>query len=341
MEYHLSSKGVETMPEYDIGKKIKELRFKRNMTQKDLAKAFNVASSTISNWETGTRLPSLHELRRLADYFNVSLNIFDQGDQEKNDDFRVSALEDRQIIDFKPLGLPFSSLNHIIFLFSVIMLMAASLIPYLIAFAFLIIGLISLVFVFANIMIETDKRKRTSYKRLQIPAHDVVMYQHKLEDQDILRLQKKASLLSVFHLIVGVGFNGLLLFVLSSYGSDLLTAFVSLFVLTSLITSIFHYRHVHGHVIIRKKIAYHMAFYDLKYPILFLVLAMNTIALFGYALFWSLRPLENPGWLAATTSLMGMLTVLVSYLIYVYYHAFIRGYRLIRISKDGIENTVA
>jgi hypothetical protein len=131
------------------------------------------------------------------------------------------------------------------------------------------------------------------------------------------------------------------LFVISSYGSDLLTAFVSLFVLTSLMTSVFHYRHVHGHVIVRKKISYQMAFHDLKYPVLFLVLTMNTIALFGYALFWDLTPLENPGLLAAITSVMGSLTVVTSYLIYVSYHAFIKGYRLIRISEDGSENTIA
>lgn len=310
------------------------------MTQKDLAKEFNVATSTISNWETGTRLPSLHELKRVAEYFNVSLNIFDSNSQQKQEGLKTDAGGDRQIVDFRPLGLSFPSWSHIVFLVSVLMLVISSFITYLVVFAFLIIGVIGLVIVFVNMLIEADKRQRISYKRLQIPVLDTVLYQHRLSDEGVLKLQKRASTLSVFHLVIGVGFDGCLLLVLTGFGSDLLTAFVSLFVLASLMTGVFHYRSVHGHLIIRKRISYQMAFYDLKYPVLLVVLVMNVIALSGYALFLAMTPRDSLELITGFTSVLGLLTVLISYLIYISYHQFIKGYKLIRITPDGSENVV-
>ena len=38
---------------YVTGKTVKELREKRNITQKDLADRINVSDKTVSKWETG------------------------------------------------------------------------------------------------------------------------------------------------------------------------------------------------------------------------------------------------------------------------------------------------
>lgn len=39
-----------------------------------MAKAINVTQGTIANWETGKRTPDLEMLKRIADYFDISLD---------------------------------------------------------------------------------------------------------------------------------------------------------------------------------------------------------------------------------------------------------------------------
>ena len=52
--------------------KFKEYREKAGLTQKEAASAFGVSIQSVSNWETGTRRPSLEQLCAIADQYNVS-----------------------------------------------------------------------------------------------------------------------------------------------------------------------------------------------------------------------------------------------------------------------------
>ena len=54
--------------------RIKELRTKYHLTQQDLAMEFNVSSQTILNWENEINDPSIKDLIKMADYFEVSLD---------------------------------------------------------------------------------------------------------------------------------------------------------------------------------------------------------------------------------------------------------------------------
>lgn len=67
----------ETLAKRSLGEQIKALREEHRVTQKDLAEALCVVNSTISNWENNRRQPSIDELRRIADFFNESLSVFD------------------------------------------------------------------------------------------------------------------------------------------------------------------------------------------------------------------------------------------------------------------------
>lgn len=55
-----------------VGERIARLREQRGMSQPQLAKELNVATSTIGMWETGKRGLKDESLRILADFFNVS-----------------------------------------------------------------------------------------------------------------------------------------------------------------------------------------------------------------------------------------------------------------------------
>lgn len=56
-----------------FGKKLKELRLEKGLSQRKLGEVFNVCNQTISFWESGSREPDLDMLLQIARYFGVSL----------------------------------------------------------------------------------------------------------------------------------------------------------------------------------------------------------------------------------------------------------------------------
>lgn len=61
------------MNQEKIGNFIRELRIKRGMSQKDLAKDLCVSVAAISKWENGRNLPDISNLNAIAEIFQVSL----------------------------------------------------------------------------------------------------------------------------------------------------------------------------------------------------------------------------------------------------------------------------
>lgn len=60
--------------ETDFKNKIKELRQKNNMTQKELAEKLNVTYQAVSKWETGKNLPDLLIMKQISELFNIDIN---------------------------------------------------------------------------------------------------------------------------------------------------------------------------------------------------------------------------------------------------------------------------
>ncbi len=65
--------------------RLKTLRKKNNMTQKDVAKAICVSRSTIGGYETKDRQPSHEKLTALAELFQVSVDYLLSSDSESSD----------------------------------------------------------------------------------------------------------------------------------------------------------------------------------------------------------------------------------------------------------------
>jgi len=55
-------------------KNLKAIRKECNLTQKQVAEHLNVVESCYANWEQGRTEPNIDMLRRLCDYFNVTLD---------------------------------------------------------------------------------------------------------------------------------------------------------------------------------------------------------------------------------------------------------------------------
>lgn len=58
--------------QYEIGKRIKELRKEAGYTQKQVAKMLNKSETGFASWEQGLSEPSVNDLRLLCRIFNVS-----------------------------------------------------------------------------------------------------------------------------------------------------------------------------------------------------------------------------------------------------------------------------
>ncbi len=55
-----------------IPARLRQLRRERDMTQSDLAKLCGVTRTTVTNWESGLRLPGLDSVTAICRYFDIS-----------------------------------------------------------------------------------------------------------------------------------------------------------------------------------------------------------------------------------------------------------------------------
>ena len=61
------------MDQERIGKTIKELRTKNNLSQKEFADKYNVTYQAVSKWENGKNIPDLSILKRICSDNNITI----------------------------------------------------------------------------------------------------------------------------------------------------------------------------------------------------------------------------------------------------------------------------
>ena len=62
--------------EFEIKKRIKELRKEKGLTQKQLAKLLNKSETGFASWEQGLSEPGISDIRKMCEIFNVSADYF-------------------------------------------------------------------------------------------------------------------------------------------------------------------------------------------------------------------------------------------------------------------------
>ena len=65
----------------EIGKKIKELRTLKGLTQEELAEVLYVSRTAVSKWESGRGLPNIDSLKEISAYFSVSIDDLLSGEK--------------------------------------------------------------------------------------------------------------------------------------------------------------------------------------------------------------------------------------------------------------------
>ena len=62
----------------ELGKKIKQLRFKAGLTQEQLAEKIGIGAQSVSKWENEVAMPDITTLPLLAEIFGVTIDdLFD------------------------------------------------------------------------------------------------------------------------------------------------------------------------------------------------------------------------------------------------------------------------
>ncbi len=78
----------------DIGKNIRSMRIKRNMTQDELAERLSVTRQTVSNYETGRSRPDVDMLASIAELLQTDINTVIYGEKKNG----IKAEEKKQLI---------------------------------------------------------------------------------------------------------------------------------------------------------------------------------------------------------------------------------------------------
>lgn len=77
-----------------LGKRIKELRKSKNLTQEQLAELIGIETSSLSGIESGRHFPSLPTLERISIQLQVELkNLFDYNHLKTSEEIKKEIIE--------------------------------------------------------------------------------------------------------------------------------------------------------------------------------------------------------------------------------------------------------
>ena len=82
-----------------VGKKLKIIRKRYNLTQKSVADGLGIARSTYSSYENDKREPDYKMLIKLADFFNVSVDYLLDRTGKTEDKKRAKGVHDNKALE--------------------------------------------------------------------------------------------------------------------------------------------------------------------------------------------------------------------------------------------------
>ncbi len=75
----------------ELGKKIRQYRFKAGLTQEQLAEKLGIGAQSVSKWENAVAMPDITTLPLLAEIFGISIDeLFDLTTEQ-----RLNRIENR------------------------------------------------------------------------------------------------------------------------------------------------------------------------------------------------------------------------------------------------------
>lgn len=81
-----------------FGERVKQLRLNKGLTQLDLAKKLYVDNSSISKWETKNVIPETEIIKRIAEFFNVTISYLIGDVEQKNIQFSTDSTDIEELM---------------------------------------------------------------------------------------------------------------------------------------------------------------------------------------------------------------------------------------------------
>ncbi|MBP2079630.1 helix-turn-helix domain-containing protein [Oceanobacillus polygoni] len=100
-----------------LGDRLKKLRKQHNLSQEELSKKLDISRGTYAHYEINKRQPDYETLKKIANYFNVSLDFLITGNEFSNspDEMWKEFLDPKTQIFFKDLqGAPEEKIEELI-----------------------------------------------------------------------------------------------------------------------------------------------------------------------------------------------------------------------------------
>jgi transcriptional regulator with XRE-family HTH domain len=322
-----------------IGNRIKMLRMKKGLMQKELASDLSVTSGTISNWENDRRLPSIEELSRIANYFEVSLNAFDLAQSDYlPGDVEKSTLDAFQTITVRKLGYRTSNIQVILLILSLILIPIGLYFgqSYIWFFYFLsVTGFLTVQFLSLNRDLHETRQNRKTYF---YPITHEIVYEHKKETDEIKAWQDRYKRLSlVFLTLTGIQYLIImvLLFPIISLISNIIITLLSLLViLLSYMSNVF----ISNNGAWGKRIPYYSVCKSMNSYSMWLAPLAHILA-YAFISFVVIRETtysSHPVLILSIASLL-IVNALFYHLLYVFYKSFIHDYSLCALHNQKIE----
>lgn len=324
-----------------IGKKIRQLRKQRDLTQKALAKAMNVADSTISNWEHGRRQPSVSELMRLAEFFDISLSEFEvelsvMKDITKKD----RSDESYQTIRVTPLGFSISPMRTILFFLALVLLSLSVLTAGIVAMMLWLSGLFMLVWTVITQVITVVLHHGRHRKQLLISMDTEVFYKHASSSIIIHKKRTTLRVLTIISLLVTTWHYVFLLIFLSQNDRVVWVMLVVLYAIVSLFVSVYKFKVIHHQAMMRQEIPYDEAYGAVEHHAVTLSALLDVLALIVLGLRIVIQPLAPFSEMICLVMMIsaGVLATL-SFITMLLYQQFMGGFNLF--TKDRHEEIIA
>ncbi|API91556.1 transcriptional regulator [Virgibacillus pantothenticus] len=88
-----------------LGDRLKKLRATKNLSQQELAKKLNISRGTYAHYEINKRQPDYGTLKKISNFFNVSIDYLITGNEHSNspDEMWKEFLDPKTQIFFKDL----------------------------------------------------------------------------------------------------------------------------------------------------------------------------------------------------------------------------------------------
>ncbi len=82
-----------------LGDELKQLRKKRKLTQKELSDVLNIKRATLANWETGRSIPDIAMIKRIADFFDITVDFLLFGDSHESVINKAIPINDFHVLE--------------------------------------------------------------------------------------------------------------------------------------------------------------------------------------------------------------------------------------------------